>query len=74
MFEIYVEMVGLYTLSSTGQNCFKNDLKIVNYNASVKLVMTMLNNSITFNNKITNTPTHIANCFTKQFTNTVRTK
>ena len=30
------------------------------------------NNSITFNNKITNTPKHIANCFTKQFTNTVK--
>ena len=33
---------------------------------------TTLNNSITFNNKITNTPKHIANCFTKQFTNTVK--
>ena len=31
-----------------------------------------LNNSITFNNKITNTPKHIANCFTEQFTNTVK--
>ena len=30
------------------------------------------NNSITFNNKITNTPKHIANCFTKQFTNPVK--
>ena len=30
------------------------------------------NNSITFNNKITYTPKHIANCFTKQFTNTVK--
>ena len=29
-----------------------------------------LNTSITFNNKIATTPTHIANCFTKQFTNT----
>ena len=29
---------------------------------------TTLNNSITFNNKIINTPKHIANCFTKQFT------
>ena len=29
-----------------------------------------LNTSITFNNKITSTPKHIANCFTKQFTNT----
>ena len=29
-------------------------------------------NSITFNNKITNTPKHIANCFTKQFTKTVK--
>ena len=27
---------------------------------------------IKFNNKITTTPKHIANCFTKQFTNTVR--
>ena len=33
---------------------------------------TTLNNSITLNNKITNTPKHIANCFTKQFTNTVK--
>ena len=32
-----------------------------------------LNTSITFNNKIATTPTHIANCFTKQFTNTVKT-
>ena len=31
-----------------------------------------LNTSITFNNKITTTPQHIANCFTKQFTNTVK--
>ena len=31
-----------------------------------------LNNSITFNNKIANTPKHIANCFIKQFTNTVK--
>ena len=30
------------------------------------------NNSITFNNKIANTPKHIANCFTKQFTYTVK--
>ena len=30
-----------------------------------------LNTSITFNNKIATTPKHIANCFTKQFTNTV---
>ena len=29
-------------------------------------------NNITFNNKITNTPKHIANCFTKLFTNTVK--
>ena len=29
------------------------------------------NNPITFNNKITNTPKHIANYFTKQFPNTV---
>ena len=35
---------------------------------------TTLNNSITFNNKITNTPKHITNCFTKQFTNTQHTK
>ena len=34
----------------------------------------ILNNSITFNNKITNTPKHIANCFTKQFRNTQHTK
>ena len=31
-----------------------------------------LNTSITFNNKITTIPKHIANCFTKQFTNTVK--
>ena len=31
-----------------------------------------LNTSITFNNKIATTPTHIANCFTQQFTNTVK--
>ena len=31
-----------------------------------------LNTSITFNNKIATKPTHIANCFTKQFTNTVK--
>ena len=31
-----------------------------------------LNTSITFNNKIATTPKHIANCFTKQFTNTVK--
>ena len=31
-----------------------------------------LNTSITLNNKIANTPTHIANCFTKQFKNTVK--
>ena len=30
------------------------------------------NTSITFNNKIATTPKHIANCFTKQFTNTVK--
>ena len=29
-------------------------------------------NYITFNNKITCTPKHIVNCFTKQFTNTVK--
>ena len=34
---------------------------------------TTLNKSITLNyNKIANTPKHIANCFTKQFTNPVR--
>ena len=33
---------------------------------------TTLNNSITNNNKITNTPKPIVNCFTKQFTNTVK--
>ena len=31
-----------------------------------------LNTSITFTNKIATTPKHIANCFTKQFTNTVK--
>ena len=31
-----------------------------------------LNTSITFNNKIATTPKHIANCFTKQFTNTIK--
>ena len=31
-----------------------------------------LNTCITFNNKIATTPTHIANYFTKQFTNTVK--
>ena len=31
-----------------------------------------LNTSITFNNKISTIPKHIANCFTKQFTNTVK--
>ena len=31
-----------------------------------------LNTSLTFNNKIATTPKHIANCFTKQFTNTVK--
>ena len=31
-----------------------------------------LNTSITFNNKIATTPKHIANCFTKQFTDTVK--
>ena len=31
-----------------------------------------LNTSITFNNKIATTPKHIANCFTKQFTTTVK--
>ena len=33
---------------------------------------TTLNTSITFNNKLTTTPKHIANCCTKQFTNTVK--
>ena len=33
---------------------------------------TTVNKSITFNNKITNPPKHIANYFTKQFTNTVK--
>ena len=32
------------------------------------------NNSTTFNNKIANTPKHIANCFPKEFTNTQHTK
>ena len=31
-----------------------------------------LNTSITFSNKIATTPKHIANCFTKQFKNTVK--
>ena len=31
-----------------------------------------LNTAITFNNKIATTPKHIANCFIKQFTNTVK--
>ena len=31
-----------------------------------------LNTSITFSKKIATTPKHIANCFTKQFTNTVK--
>ena len=35
-------------------------------------VSTTLNNTITFTNKITTTPKHIANCFNKEFTNTVR--
>ena len=30
--------------------------------------------TLTFNNKITNTPKQIANCFTKRFTNTQHTK
>ena len=33
-----------------------------------------LNTSITFNNKIATTPKHIANCFTKQFTDLQHTK
>ena len=32
----------------------------------------ILNNTITFKNKITITPKHIANCFAKQFTNIVK--
>ena len=32
----------------------------------------ILNTSIKFNNKIRTTPKHIPNCFTKQFTNTVK--
>ena len=39
---------------------------------SSRVLPTTHNNSITFNNKITNTPKHISNCFTKQFTNTVK--
>ena len=31
-----------------------------------------LSTSITFNNKIATTPKHIANCFNKQFTNTIK--
>ena len=34
----------------------------------------ILNTSITFNNKITTTPKHIANCFIKQFTNAQHTR
>ena len=37
---------------------------------SIKAPPTILSKSISFNNKIANTPKHIANCFTKQFTNT----
>ena len=33
---------------------------------------TAQNTSITFNNEIATTPKHIGNCFTKQFTNTVK--
>ena len=32
----------------------------------------ILNTSITFSNKTATTPKHIANCFTKQFTNNVK--
>ena len=35
---------------------------------------TTLNKSIIFNNKIANTPKHIANCSTKQFTYSVNTQ
>ena len=42
------------------------------YGLSNRASPTTHNNSITFNNKIANTPKHIANCFTKQFTNTVK--
>ena len=44
------------------------------YGLSNRAPPTTHNNSITFNNKIANTPKHIANCFTKQFTNTQHTK
>ena len=44
------------------------------YGLSNRAPSTTLNKSITFNNKITNTPNYIANCFTKQFTNTQHTK
>ena len=37
---------------------------------SNRIRLPTLNTSITFNNKIATTPKHIANCFTKQFTNT----
>ena len=39
---------------------------------SNRILPSTLNTSITLNNKITTTPNHIANWFTKQFTNTVK--
>ena len=42
------------------------------YGISYRAPPPTLNTPITFNNKITTTPKHIANCFTKQFTNTVK--
>ena len=42
------------------------------HDISNKAHPTTLNANITFNNKITTTAKHIANCFTKQFTATVR--
>ena len=42
------------------------------YGLSNRAPPTTLNNSITFNNKITIPPKHIANCFTKPLTNTVK--
>ena len=42
------------------------------YGLSNRAPLPTLNTSIIFNNKIATTPKHIANCFTKQFTNTVK--
>ena len=42
------------------------------YNLSNRAPLPTLNTSIAFSNKITTTLKHIANCFTKQFANTVK--